>query len=106
MAELFEAEPRFKEVTYLIEASDAERGYLYNQVKYEMDAVGWSATLGTLDDMPVCIIVWFGNVVDKRVAFWSLTSTVQDYRMSQAFFDKYLPNVPRTDAMNFHQVLR
>ena len=106
---------RFKKMVvdteYFIEATDFERLALWerneesvlstSKLNWEQISQGCMFQLGKLAGMPVTFQLTWTKL--NLIAFWEMPSMVSDYRMVEAFLDKL--NKPKTNAMNFHQVL-
>jgi len=100
---------RFKDTIYLVEANSCEGVYLWKefhtQFYWEQDCSGKIIQIGELDNRPVNIEISWSKINRYRVAFWDACSQVVDYKMINDWFLDNLPDVHRTDAMNFHQVI-
>ena len=101
---------------FVIEANSFEHlrlwERLHNTYEWNDDGLGYLETVGTLDDMPVCISLRWSTVNGMRMLFWHPTSTVVDHRLIDKFFEekcnpKYDNGSRRanTDSMNFHHAI-
>ncbi len=95
----------------IIEATDFEKFCLWERwnprmdIEWKDESLGYFANLGKVADMPVCLSLWIAYINGKKVLFWDATSQVVDYRMIEAWFEKHLKDVKKTDANNAHIVL-
>lgn len=89
----------------LVEATNIEKHYLWSSycTLYLWDNVnhGFGATVGKLDDRPICISILKAMIDDKQFVFWFPTSEVVDYVQIKNWFDFWMPDVKRMDAQNF-----
>lgn len=76
----------------------------YNYTWKETGYGGYLLTVGFIKKHPICISVSKAIVRGKTILFWDASSLLVDHRKIDKFFKKYLPGVPRTNAMNFHNV--
>ncbi len=111
---------RFRTTEYLIEVSDFGHLALWEKwsaqslgpiskraVRWEQDCQTWTCQVGALGirNLPVCVNFSWDILNKHRVCFWHATSRVVDYDQIEEWFRKHLPNVPRTNAMNFHHCI-
>ena len=67
---------------------------------------GRSIFVGTTDGMPVYVTLFWAEVDGGLVCFWTSESMVADHRLVSAYLERTFPGVPKTDAMNFGNVIR
>ncbi len=68
--------------------------------------MGMCPVIGYIDNRPVTLSLFINVVEGKRILFWHSPSQLVDYKMIDEWFEDYLPGIPRTDANNFHNILR
>lgn len=61
--------------------------------------------VGYLDDRPICISLRTTIIGGRKILFWHPTSQVVDHAMIDEWFSLNLPNIPKTDATNWTNVL-
>lgn len=102
----------FKDVVYLVEATGYECLCLWRENDEKRDGItmdwkevgiGGLVTIGYLDNRPVNLSFRYNILNGKRVCFWDAVSSVVDHSMINDYLDKL--NIPRTNAMNFHQCI-
>ena len=100
---------RFADTIYLVEANNNETlslwKELHTQVNWEQDCKGTIIQVGELDNRPINISFFWSKINGKRIAFWEAISQVVDHKMIDDWFKRNLPNISRSNAMNFHNVL-
>lgn len=99
----------FSEVRGLTEATDFEvhclwLGY-HERGKWTEHILGNVVTVGAWTGRPIVVAFRYADYNGQRLCFWHATSQLVDYEIVREFLDKAFPNVPRTDAANFHNVL-
>lgn len=106
-----ELDPELKEFVEgaigVVEANSFEIHSLWEKYQRDWDdrsRMGLLVMVGELAGMPVCMSLSKAVVKGHTVLFMDATSQVVDHRQIDAWFAKHLPNVRRTDAMNFHIV--
>jgi hypothetical protein len=74
---------------------------------------GYGATVATLHDRPVVLSLRSAIVEGQKILFIDATSELVDWTLISAWLEKNLPRsaydgdrINRSDAMNFHNVLR
>lgn len=102
----------FKDVVYLIEATDYERLCLWrdndtcthtSKMKWEEVSMGYWFQIGELDNRPVNLTLCYAILDGKKVAFYESCSQVVDWKMIEDYLSKL--NLPKTNAMNFHHCI-
>jgi hypothetical protein len=100
---------RFIDTIYLIEANSYERQALWaefhTQLRWEHDCIGAVIQVGELDNRPVNIDVLWTKIDGYRIAFWDACSQVVDHKMIEDWLRQNLPKVPKTNSMNFHNMI-
>lgn len=100
---------KMSKTVYVVEANSYESMKLWEEfhleINWQQNQWGYMETVGTLDRRPVCIALLWHVLEGKTVLFFEPTSQVVDYKLIDAWFDRRLPGIPRTNAMNFHHVV-
>ncbi len=75
---------------------------------WEQEMQGRINTIGKWHDRPVCLSLNAAKINGKRVLFYDPTSQLVDWVMVEEWLSRTLrtKNQPRTDAMNFGNLLR
>ena len=110
----------FEDVFFLVEATDAERFFLWKEndeskrVSWEDIMRGYSIQIGTLDKRPVMVTIFYAMLNGKKIMFYEGTSQVVDHKMIELWIQHFSLNNIRWDngtrwahcnAMNFHHCL-
>lgn len=103
-------------VSGAVEADGYARHSLWQDWHYEpkykrkltwvSETMGMCPVIGHVDDRPVTLSMFISIINDKRILFWDSPSQVVDHKMIDEWLEDYLPGIPRTDANNFHNILR
>ena len=107
-------------VVYVVEANSYEKMCLWKEHHQERGrpwkdrADGLGETIGLCDGRPVFLSLFTAEVDGRKLLFVDPTSQVVDHQAIDQWLDKSLPSTARredgrvnkTDAMNFHLVLR
>jgi hypothetical protein len=121
LVELLE-DKRFKDVVALVEANSFEKHVLWDrhheELRWEEDPNGLFINLGSIDDMPVTLNIFFAKLNGYRVLFYDMPSMVTDHRKVDNFFIRLFGHMDGgyrskdasrriicTDAMNFWNVV-
>lgn len=110
-------EPNLRDAAYVVEATDAERFFLWREnhegahrgrVRWEQAPGGYMHTVGHISvnrkRMPVTVCVYFAILDGHLIAFYDSTSQVVDHRMVEAWVKAESPAMAANktcDAMNF-----
>lgn len=86
----------------------------HRKLDWKSDQMGMMEIVGHCDGMPVCISLFKAVVDGQTILFVDACSMVVDHRLIDAWYKRALPKsafrangyVNKTDAMNFHNVLR
>ena len=104
---------RFDNTDYIVEANSFEHMSIYSDrykfkgfESWKEDNVGIHATVGVVNDLPVCVDVRWSIVNGMSILFWSASSRMVDYDMIEEWFKENCNCDKKTDAMNFNQVFR
>jgi hypothetical protein len=77
----------------------------YKRYDWEQ-GVGMCEQIGTLDERPVMISIFWNKIDGHAIGFWEMTSQVCDYKMAEEWLNKTFKDVPRTNSSNFFHALR
>ena len=119
-----ETDPRFKETKFVIEATDAERHFLWADndrarranesyaVKWEEISMGLWIQIGELDKRPICLTFTWARLDGILVMFWDCCSQVADHAMIDRWLAQNCTPAPydrtrpaSTNATNFHHCI-
>lgn len=99
----------FEDITGVCMASRYEQSSLWerNHEKrsWKSQANGLMATIGRVEDMPICLSIFKVKIDNKVIGFCEITSQMVDHRICDDWFKKHFPNLTVVDADNFRQVL-
>lgn len=117
-----EDKEKFKDVVFVIEATDFERFALwqmndtstekYRIKSWESISDGWLCTIGHVDEMPVTVSLTYAKLNGHKVAFYYAASMIVDYNMVREWIAHYTGHlqfegrVCHTDANNFGHCYR
>lgn len=97
---------------FAVEANTFEQSALYSSYKDKVhwmgDSSGYLPTIGTIDERPVCISLFWVEIDGRRVLFYHPTSQAVDHKLIEEWLDANMPlnefqgRKTRTDANNFH----
>lgn len=110
-----------RETEYLIEADHDKSFYLWQEwalqakrmcerVEEKHERVTWeqgigiTEQIGTLDERPVMITVFWNKINGHQIGFWSMESQVTDHKMAEEWLEKTFPKIPR--KRDFVQIIR
>ncbi len=113
---------RLLDTFYTVEATSEEKQQIWCQfshqstqtdthfgrlvVQWDQDSLGYSAQIGEVARMPVCLTGFFAIIEGKRVLFWTMESMVTHFKMGEEWIRKVCPNAKgHTNCGNFHNVL-
>lgn len=125
---------RFDNTVYLIEANAYEQlalwqtnaidsGWTFDKgkwpkIRWEQQNPGTHIVIGYVEEKsrwlefwkhseprPVALYFFWDKLNGKTVCFWEACSEIVDHKMIQNWFNENLPNIPRTNAMNFGHVI-
>lgn len=116
-------EKEIEATEYLVEANSDETHYLWRdwalQAKITNARIrddyprftweqlsGYCQQIGTLDDRPVMITIYWNRLNGHLIGFWTMDSQVTDHKMAREWLDKTFPNIPQTNVSNFTHALR
>lgn len=104
------ADTRFKQTKHLVEATSYEKLSLWQEwhkeVTWDQDPMGTSAIIGTFGGMPLNVSLFWSTIGGKLICFFENISMVSHSDMTRAWLNKNFPEVPITNAMNFHNAVR
>ena len=104
---------RFINLDGLVEADNVHILYYMKIMKenhrsWDDERVGVCLTVAHVNingkKMPIVIQMFFSVINGKRLCFWHASSCVVDYDVVDAWFEKNLPGIRRTDANNFYSM--
>jgi hypothetical protein len=114
-------DPRFAHTEYVVEATSAEKYFLWElhagKNTWEQGSSGLVIEIGKLggplqEKRPIVICCWWERINGMNVLFWEATSQLVDYRMIEEWFKQNCypyehgsGRAAKTDAMNFHSCL-
>lgn len=86
----------------------------HRKLDWKSDQMGMMEKVGEIAGMPVCISLFKAEIDGQAILFVDPCSMVVDHRLIDAWYKQTLPKsafrengyVNKTDAMNFHNVLR
>lgn len=123
-------EPRFQATDALVEATDFERTKLWQEnaldsewyspkmgkptLDWKQDLSGRLCEVGAVvtkksgqDRRPISVCFTWATINGKLICFWEATSRFVDHNIIEAWFERaFRPQIPKTNATNFHNVLR
>lgn len=96
-------------VKFIVEANSFEELELWKEfnkrVIWEEARIGDMETVGYFNKMPVNISRMVDKLNGHDVLFWDAISQVVHHGMIDEYFKVHYHNIPRCNAMNFHQVI-
>lgn len=116
----------FKDVKFLIEASNNEQHSLWKEFHYqphpkmlfvknwEQISMGRMIQIGSIDDRPITVSMFYAKLNGHKVMFYYGCSQLVDHKMIEDWIQMYTLDVIRydngyrwahCDAMNFHNCL-
>lgn len=116
-------DPRFDSVVYFVHANSYETLTLWQhyarenkfygfdkvdfpKINWVQDGRGFSMTIGHIDkDKPVHVAFFFQTLDGYNICTWEATSRYVDFDLIDEWFDEFLPDVGRTNCMNFGHAL-
>ena len=117
-----ETKEKFKDVVFVIEATDFERFALWQMNNSEVDSYrikswesesrGWAPTIGYLDDKPVVVSLSYAKLNGHRVVFYYAPSMIVDHEMVRNWIDHHTQHLEfegrqcHTNANNFAHCYR
>lgn len=101
-------------VAFAIEATDYEAVCLWREFterfgkdKWVQHNPGRLITIGTVDDRPVVVSVFYNSLLGQKIAFCEATSQLVDHLMVDKFIKEevLVEGGQRSNAMNYHNIV-
>jgi hypothetical protein len=109
MLQRSQLDKKFDEVVYFVKASFDESLFLWNELHTKLDWKEYNRglvyTIGEINDRPINVEFNFCYINNKLICFYDCISQLCDYKMLEDWLDTTFPNVPDTNAMNFHHAV-
>jgi hypothetical protein len=108
-----EDEKLFKDVVFLVQATDTERYFLwcihadpdsnntrypYQKLQWDQEGLGKIVTIGYLDKRPTCVEISYAKLNGKRVMFYEGCSELVDHDMIRKWLEHWTLETIRWDA--------
>jgi hypothetical protein len=119
----YEFQERIEKTEYLVEADSYAQHHLWQEWSKEAGKMGYKGPyehprytweqmnpgcgeqVGTLDDRPVMLSLFWNRIGGALICFYCGMSQVVDHKMIETYLDEKFKGIKRTDAMNFHHIV-
>lgn len=104
---------KLKETEYFVEANDFETLCLWKENEqihklcWEINSRGFFHQVGTLEGLPVNLVIFWNTINDKLIGFYNCCSRVCDWEMIKNWLQEHNPKFKdnHCDSMNFSHCL-
>lgn len=108
----------FKDVFYMVEATHHEQHTLWEEFHYrpkypEAQVKSWEQVMsghwlqiGTVDERPICVSIFYAILNGKRVMFYEGISQLVDHEMIEKWRDRYSGEAGHCNPANFHHCMQ